>query len=738
MPEPRPEPRLLPRWLPRSNAGVLPSSMDDRPAEDVIDIGALTATIWRGKWRVLFWTLFAIFGGGVYAYVLATPVFVATTSVVLETRESQVVNFDSVIGGLRTDSSAVNTEVEILKGRLLMGRVVDALDLVSDPEFNGALQPPTVVGSLISNLTDQIKTLLSVPPEPEVVVSPEALRERIISALIDQVTISNTPLSLVFTVTLQTEEGRKSALIADTIARLYINDQIAVKYEATQQATEWLAQRVTELQGDLEAAEAKVKEFRAGSDVVDPTALEQADQQMAALRARLAEQEALQATGAARVATLAAATTLAEKMQAADDPSLTRLGQNRDTAADAAVADAAIDRRFAEVSAVARLDVQRAAAQIASLSLSRDALQATISRQSDAMSQFQQLTREADSVRLIYEYFLNRLQETSVQQGLQQADSRVLSPAVVPERPASPQKPRILAIAAVLGMMLGMGLVFLQETRAKGFRSGRDLERTTGYPVMGQIPIIKGRGHRAVLSYLASKPTSSAAEAIRNLRTSVLLSNIDDPPRVIMTTSALPSEGKTTTALALIQNLVGMKRKVLLIEGDLRRRAVSRMAAEGAPRTARRPAIQPGLLAVLTGEKTLDEVIVKDDLLGVDVLMGEPSDTNAADIFSSDSFARLLATVRDIYDVIIIDTPPVLLVPDARVIAQHADAILFIVRWNWTTVGQVRDGLRMFESVNRKVSGLVLSQINTRQVRKYGDSDTYGLYAPYARSYYRN
>lgn len=713
------------------------SLVDDRPAEDIIDIGALFATIWRGKWRVLFWTLLTILIGGIYAFVLATPIFLATTSVVLETRESQVVNFDSVIGGLRTDSSAVNTEVEILKGRLLMGRVVDSLDLVSDPEFNGALRPPTMLNAMIGTATDQLKALLSVPPEPEIILAPDALRERIISSLIDQVTVANTPLSLVFTITVQSEDGRKSALIADTIGRLYIDDQIAVKYEATQQATEWLAQRVTGLKVELETAEARVKDFRSGSDVVDPTALEQADQQMATLRARLVEQETLRDAGAARVTALAAATTLLNQVEVAADPSLTRLAQNRDTASDLVVADAAIARRFEEIKSVAALDVQRAEAQIASLTQSRDALQASIGRQSDALSQFQQLTREADSVRLIYEYFLNRLQETSVQQGLQPADSRVLSPAVVPERPASPQKPRIVAIAAVLGLMAGVGFVFLRETRAKGFRSGRDLERTTGYPVMGQIPIIKGRGHRAVLSYLASKPTSSAAEAIRNLRTSVLLSKIDDPPRVIMTTSALPSEGKTTTALALIQNLVGMERKVLLIEGDLRRRAVSRMASEGAPRTAR-PTIQPGLLAVLTGEKTLEEVIVKDNLLGVDVLMGEPSDTNAADVFSSDTFARLLSLVREMYDVIIIDTPPVLLVPDARVIAQHADAILFVVRWNWTTVGQVRDGLRMFESVNRKVSGLVLSQINTRQVRKYGDSDTYGLYTPYARSYYRN
>ena len=711
--------------------------MDIGPADDVIDIGAMLATIWQGAGRVLFWTIFAMVVGAVYAFGLATPVYRATTSVVLEARETQVVNLDSVVGELRTDASAVNTEVEILKGRRLMGRVVDTLDLVADPEFNSTLRPPTLLSGLISTVKEQVQQVVSGPPTPQPALTTEALRERIISGLIDQVTVANIPLSLVFTVTVETQDPRKSARIADTIVQLYIDNQIAVKYDATRQATEWLAQRVTELKVELDGAETRVKDFRSGSDVVDPASLEQADQQMATLRSRLAEQLALRDAGAARLAALLAATDLQDRTAIAADPSLTRLAQNRDTAADPAVADAAIDRRFNEITAVVSLDVQRAEAQIVSLTQSRDALQTTIGRQSDALGQFQQLTREADSVRLIYEYFLNRLQETSVQQGLQQADSRVLSTAVVPERPASPQIPRILAIAAVLGMMAGVGMVFLRENRAKGFRSGRDLERTTGYPVMGQIPIIRGRSHRAVLSYLATKPSSSAAEAIRNLRTSVLLSNVDNPPRIIMITSALPDEGKTTTALALIQNLVGMQRKVLLIDGDLRRRAVSRMTIEGVSRGSGAVA-RPGLLAVLTGEKVLAEVIVKDDLLGVDVLIGEPSDTNAADLFSSDSFARLLATARDIYDVIILDTPPVLLVPDARVIAQYADAILFVVRWNQTTVGQVRDGLRMFESVNRKVSGLVLSQINTRQVRKYGDSDTYGLYAAYARSYYRN
>lgn len=737
MHEPRSESRLLPRWLPRSSIASMSASLDDRPQEDVVDIGALLSTIWRGKWQVVFWTIFAIVLAGVYVFAIATPVFRATTSVVLETRENQVVNFDSVIGESRSDTSAVNTEVEILKGRLLMGRVVDALDLAKDPEFNGTLRTAGMTAGILALVTDKINSLLSSPPEEVVGLTTEALRERIISALISQVTVTNTPLSLVFTISVESEDAGKSAQIADMIGRLYIEDQIAMKFEATRQATVWLAQRVSELQSELEAAEGKVKDFRASSDVVDLATLEQADQQMAALRARLSEQVALRDVGVARMANLDAAVTLQEKRDVAADASLSRLIDMRESAVDPALVDAEIASRLAEVKLEATLDVQRAEAQIVSLTQSRDTLQATIGRQSDALSAFQQLTREADSVRLIYEYFLNRLQETSVQQGLQQADSRILSPAVVPERPASPQKSRILAISAVLGMMAGVGAVFVRESWAKGFRTGRELEQLIGYPVMGQVPIIHARGHRAMLSYLAAKPASSAAESVRNLRTSMLLSNLNNPPQVIMTTSALPSEGKTTIALALVQNLVGLKRTVLLIEGDLRRRTVSRIAIESAPRRAS-PEPMAGLQSVLTNAMTLQEAIVKDDLLGADVLIGEQSDASAADVFSSDGFARLLGALREKYDTIIIDTPPVLLVPDARVIAQHVDAILFVVRWNQTTVAQVRAGLRMIESVNRKVNGLVLTQINSRQVHKYGDSDAYGAHARDAAAYYQN
>jgi len=343
--------------------------------------------------------------------------------------------------------------------------------------------------------------------------------------------------------------------------------------------------------------------------------------------------------------------------------------------------------------------------------------------------QLQQLTREAEAIRLLYEYFLTRLKETSAQQGIQQADSRILSNAVVPNIPASPRKSLILAMSGILGLMIGVGLVLLREARNSGFRTARDLEVHTGYTVMGQIPMIPARTRKKILKYLHSKPTSAAAESVRNLRTSVLLSNVDNPPKVILSTSSVPGEGKTTNSLALAHNLVGLGKSVLLIEGDIRRRTFSEYF-DDLP--------EKGLVAALAGDQTLQESLHYSVELGADILIGEKTSVNAADLFSSDKFKALIKTVRAQYDVVIIDSPPVLVVPDARILAQVSDAVLFSVHWDKTTRHQVDEALRLFHNSNQRITGLVLSQINAKQMKKYGYGGRYGAYSGYGSKYYNN
>jgi capsular exopolysaccharide synthesis family protein len=267
------------------------------------------------------------------------------------------------------------------------------------------------------------------------------------------------------------------------------------------------------------------------------------------------------------------------------------------------------------------------------------------------------------------------------------------------------------------------------EARAQTFRTAADLEQTTGYTVMGQLPMVPVRRRKDVIQYLADRPTSAAAEAVRNLRTSIMLSDFDTPPQVILTTSSLPGEGKTTVSLSLAQNFIGMGKKVLLVEGDIRRRVFGQYLNTDQ---------KQGLVAVIKGEAKLEDCVINDPRVKADILIGEETKVNAADLFSSSAFGDFIAKAREQYDIIIIDTPPVLVVPDARIIAKHVDAVLFGVKWDSTSKTQVQDALRMFESVGQKVSGLVLGQVSPDGMKRYGYGGRYGSYAAYGAKYYNN
>lgn len=692
---------------------------------DVIDLGAVFGTLWRGKWLIAFVTIIAILLGGYYAYAVAVPQYRSTAVVILETNQDQIVDLQSVVGGLTGDTSEVNSEVEVLLARSLMGKVVDRLELVNDPEFNRALREQ----SFTDRLQDQVKDILGIE-ETVVTLSPDEAAQRtrdaVITSLLSAVNVRNVPLSLVFQITVETENAKKSALIADTLVELYILNQIEVKFEATEQATIWLSERVAELQTTLENAEAEVSEFSATTELVSVDGLRALERQIKEMRDRIQAAAVAREATSAELSALEGASTRALRAELADDAQLTRFlprVENDETIA------TAFDTRFALVLQRAQLDLTRADQQLAALRTSEVDLSEQASRQSEDLIALQQMSREAEATRVLYEYFLNRLNETSAQQGIQQADSRILSNAVVPIEPSEPRKPLILAISAVLGLMLGAGLVLLREMRSNSFRTAQDLERATGYTVLGQIPAMPSRSRKRVLKYLSDKPTSATAEAIRNLRTSLMLSNADNPPQVIISTSSVPGEGKTTNSIALVHNLLGLGRKVLLIEGDIRRRTLNEYFKD-------MPA--KGIVSVLSGEQTLAQAVHRTPNFGADILGGEQTNTNAADVFASEAFKDLMAQARATYDTIIIDTPPVLVVPDARIIAEQADAVIFTVFWDKTSKAQVEESMRLFHNSGQRITGLVLSQISAKGMKRYGYGGQYGAYSAYGSKYYTN
>ncbi len=703
-------------------AKIAPLSPNIRPdvdeSSDELDVIRLGITLWRGRWIVLLAALAAVAASLLYIIYVATPIYTSSTVVSLQSRNEQIVDFENVLSGLAGDQASINTEVEVLKSRGLIEKLVVELGLEQDPEFNIYLEdePFWSPGAILRTITGA-----AAEPPP----TAQRVRDKTMEQLLEALSISNVRQSYVFQITVRTTDPDKSALIANSLANLYIQDQIGVKFEATEQATVWLTERVDQLEVSLARAENAVKEFNTLTDLVSPEALEALNRQLKEFRDRLAGLSAAETGLSKRVTELETAGGTKERARMvaiADDAALAQMLSRLDP--DAEAQTAAFDNRYEQIVQRARIELERNRAQSRTLTGSIAQLERQVQAQSVDLLRLEQLEREAEASRQIYLYFLTRLKETAVQQGIQQPDSRLLSRAVVPEFPSAPRKALVLVIFAVLGAMLGGAIVILRELRSQAFRTPQQMESETGVAVLGQIPRAPSSRRRKILDYIRTKPTSAMVEAVRNMRTSILLSSVDKQPKVIMMTSSVPGEGKTTLSLSLAQNLASMGKKVLIIEGDIRRRTFGEFFDLKD---------KLGLVSAVVEDLPLDEVIYHEDQLGVDILIGEKTQTNAADFFSSERFARFLDSVRKSYDYIIIDTPPVLVVPDARVIGQLADVVIYVVLWDSTTRTQVKQGIGSFGVVNVPVTGLVLSQIDPKGMKSYG----YGAsYSQYGKGYY--
>jgi capsular exopolysaccharide synthesis family protein len=691
--------------------------------DDEIDLGQVLQTLWRGKWVIALCAVLFLLLGAYNVFFRAVPVYTATAALALESREEQIVDIESVVTGLGGDQATVNTEIEVLRSRGLITDLVEDMGLVEDPEFNPEIRDKS--GLSIGNAVKWVKGTILRMDTTEEPKEPQAIFDKVVENVMGTISVSNPRQTFVFQISVVTEDPRKSARMANRLAELYIADQINVKFERTEQATIWLTDRVSDLRVDLETAETRLKAFSAGTDLISAEGLYALNRQIKELRDRRAALIDEVAKAELRATTLTANqdASVDQRAAAADDIQLNGLaGRAADGNEDALEA---FDTRYALLQMRSAQELSRMQNQVAVLDASITDLAQRIERQSTELVNLQQYQREAEANRLIYEHFLSRLKETSVQQGIQQADARILSRAVVPQSPSAPRKGRGMALAMILGAIIGAAIVLGREAAQNTYRLAENIERATGLPVIGQIPTIPARRRKNVLKYLSEKPNSGAAEAIRNLRTSVLLADLDNPPQIIMSTSSVPGEGKTTQSLAMTQNLAGLGKKVLLIEGDIRKRIFGEYFEIETDK---------GLLAVLSGETTLGEAVRYNETLQADLLIGEASKINAADVFSSERFNAFLREVREKYDYVIIDTPPVLAVPDARVIGQSVDAIMYAIKWDDTTKRQVADGLRSFQNVNVKVTGLVLTQINRRGMKQYGYGDSYGSYD----SYYSN
>ena len=701
-------------------------TQNQRIPDSEIDIVKLAASLWRGKWTVLAFVLFGVCVADFYVRHIAVPLYPATAKIALKENppEKILTDIESLMSNGPITDSGINTELEVLRSGDLVGKLVDSLDLINQPVFNPLLREPR----LSSQIRTQLFTLFGVASEkPKTPRSPAEVRLIVINSVLNTMVFSNTRNTRVVNISVTTTEAALSALIANEMAALYIENQVQIKLDALASATGFLSRRTSELKHDFEKLNTELTNFSSQSELVNPDILKSQEIQLHDLRTRLGE-KAETFIEKTETQTVLLSFREADNLQAlinhADDFRLNRaFSEYRNNQISLDGLNLQVELFMLDNEVVA----EREQAQLSALEASESLLAKQIEWQSQELIVLQQLERETDAARLLYESFFTRLLEMNVQLGLETADGRLISTAIQ-SGPSSPVKSRILSYGGAIGLMMGASLVLFWELRFSGYRSVNELREQSGYSVLAAVPLIPVRERKNVISYLKTKPESLASEAVRNLRTSIIMSNLNQVKQVIMLTSSVPKEGKTILSFALAQNMVGLGKRILLIEADIRRRVHS-VEIDRSNTVA--------LLDLVAGDKKWKEVSLYSEEIGFDILTASRSGKNAADIFASQRFSELLTELREYYDYIIIDSPPVLAVPDARVIGAISDANIYVVEWNKTSSAQVDQGLEMLSSIGVNTIGLVLNQIDSRKTQTYGYTGSYG-YGAYRSEYYES
>lgn len=335
-----------------------------------------------------------------------------------------------------------------------------------------------------------------------------------------------------------------------------------------------------------------------------------------------------------------------------------------------------------------------------------------------------ELRQSADLARSQYQSLLARSGDLRVQSEFQIADSRIVSPALTPTEPSFPNTRLILALAGFAGLGLGVGLAFIAENFVGGFTGESQLNLVTRLPVVGEVPFQRLAGEaETAADMLTSAPLSRYSEAVRRVR-----AGIDQHLRgagvgkVIMVASAVPGEGKTTIALSLARAYAQAGRKTLIVDCDLRHPALH---------THLGIAPEAGLFDYLAGRSeagALASTILRDDDTGLSVIVGSKrSDVPTDQLIAGNAFARLVAAAADNFEVVILDTPPVLPVVDGLYLSQYADAVLLVVRWSATAQAEVRAALGRLEQA-KKPGAPILAMLNQQAGRRMRYGKAYDGY----------
>lgn len=684
-----------------------------------------------------------------------TPVYRSTALLLIENAKSKVLTLNDLYDGQRDSMEAFNSQVQILKSRPVAESVIRQLKLIDHP----AMVAPETSGwfdAEIADLKSTVADLMGTPPEPPGTEAEIAAKlwEDVLLKFSGALTIEPVLKSQIVKVSFDSTDKELAAQVANAVVDAYIENDLEARSQMTQKANSWLMERMEGLRKKLESSEQALQRYREKENIIDNKGVvlsgtgkqfEEVSSYLAAARMRLAEAqsaydqvkdhkkkslEVLQSIPAV----LKDPTVLQTKQAHASAQRLVTEYQSRYAGAHPKMIAAIAEQKSAH-EALARAVDAAINGIIREYEMAQSTAGAMAGAQAKTKADIQDITRkefqlsvlqrEVDSNKQLYDTFLSRAKETEVSANLQSTAGRLVDPAVVMSVPLKPKKRLVVALAAILGLFAGVVLVFLRDFLDNTLHSVVDVERRLGVDVLGTLQMFdpKMGGKVNPARVFLEDPNGAFSESVRTLRTAVLLSAIDEPHRVVAVTSSVPGEGKTTIAINLGFAL-GQMKKVLIVDADLRRPNVGAAIGEGMDKGH-------GLVDFLAGEATFKECIRATPNPNVFVLPAGTRFNSPLELISSQKFGETITKLKELFDVVVIDCPPLKPVSDSLVISRYANAVLYVVKSDSTPHQLVGAAIKRLHDMEAPLLGVVLNMVDFKKADRYGHY-SYGYKYQYA------
>ncbi len=725
----------------REGALVPTRSIGERLAQDALRRpGSLRWSLAALRRR---WWLFAIMLISVTAFatayaVVRAPVFTATTQIILDPRTGTEASYGA--GGNGVDPMAVDSQVEVLKSRDIAEAVMRALGLADDASFVVPAQlswAPSFFGLSARRASGG-----------------KAREEAVVEMLARNLDVHSLGLSSVISVSYRDPSAAEAARIANGFANAYIAGQMSVKTDQATQLVEWLNSRLSILQKNAARSETALKEYQAANGLIglqssNGTSL--AQQQISAIAidlSRASDDEAVargklqgslgRTRGFDSVGDTLGSPVIQdlERERNAASARLAQLQSRHGSAYPEAVSEqhgiADIERRRAQEverihqSLQAAFDV--AAARTASLRASLASAMDAERKASRASGREIELQIQANADNDVYKKSLDRLKETVAEAGTERADARVVSIATSPLQPSSTGRKVITLGGVLLGCAAGLIAVAGMELARGGVYSAEQLADVIRAPWLGSVPELEDKsvdtmrpGLRAIDVPLYDR-VSVFSEMIRGILATEPFMVNEQRRHVVMLTSAVTGEGKSTTAVALGRTMALQGIRVLLVDCDLFRRSLTRML---------KPDVPYGLVEAIEGTANLKTVLQLDDVSGMHWI-GMRKESGRAGTFSNPAMPQLLFELRQSFDIVLLDAAPLLATADARYLARAADRLVVAVRWAKTRPQGLHATMKLLDEIGVSASGAILTRIDLRRQRNMGDSGRYSYQQQYS------